>query len=141
MRASSASWATGHDEEMTATDERSQFASRKWQFASPAPRRFCFRPQLRAPLEMKVLGLLARGSRSPRSASGCERLRASGSDLAYTTVMTVLVRHRLPEGRPRLAAVLLPFAKLAFELGRGRDHPARREHRRRSRFPAPSGWG
>jgi predicted transcriptional regulator len=43
------------------------------------------------PLEMRVLGLLDRTE--PRSVSEVrERLAASGADLAYTTVMTVLVR-------------------------------------------------
>lgn len=47
-------------------------------------------PEL-GPLEMRVLGLLGEGEPAPVQALQ-ERLRAAGSDLAYTTVMTVLVR-------------------------------------------------
>lgn len=43
------------------------------------------------PLEMRVLGLLDGAGASPVQAIQ-ELLRRSGSDLAYTTVMTVLVR-------------------------------------------------
>jgi predicted transcriptional regulator len=42
------------------------------------------------PLEMKVLGLL--GARASSVADVRRGLRAAGDDLAYTTVMTVLVR-------------------------------------------------
>jgi predicted transcriptional regulator len=43
------------------------------------------------PLEMQVLGLLD-GSESLSVQELKERLKAAGSDLAYTTVMTILVR-------------------------------------------------
>jgi predicted transcriptional regulator len=62
------------------------------------------------PLEMQVLGLL--GAEPLPVAAVCDRLRSAGSDLAYTTVMTVLVRlhgkklvERTREGNRYLYAV------------------------------------